>query len=72
MVHGDKCPVCGSKDVGDDSFHYTYDKNSKVCAGWDCYDCGSSYSVIYKAEKFIVEKFIPGEDNWEDEYEELI
>jgi predicted nucleic-acid-binding Zn-ribbon protein len=69
MVHGEKCPICNSKNTGDGDMSYTHDNPSKVVATWGCDDCGSIYSVLYKAEKMEIEKFIESEDEWEPEYE---
>jgi len=70
MVYGDKCPECGSNDVSDDSFNYTYDNPSKVIADWICNNCNSQYEVIYKAEKMIIEKYIG--DDWKEPYEKYL
>jgi transcription initiation factor TFIIIB Brf1 subunit/transcription initiation factor TFIIB len=69
MVHGEVCPICNSKNTGDGEMSYTYDDPAKVAATWSCQDCGAIYSVIYKAEKMEIEKFIEEEDEWEPEYE---
>lgn len=72
MVNGEICPVCGSKNTEDGDMHYTYDNPSKVVATWDCRNCNAIYSVIYKAEKMEIEKYIDFEDEWEDAYEVTI
>lgn len=69
MVHGEICPICKSNEAGDGEMHYTYDDPAKVVATWSCQDCGAIYSVLYKAEKMEIEKFIESEDEWEDPYE---
>jgi len=69
MVHGEKCPVCHSENTSDGDMHYTYSDPSKVVATWDCHDCNAIYSIIYKAEKMEIEKYIDNEDEWEDSYE---
>lgn len=72
MVFGEKCPVCNSEKTGDGEMHYTHDNPSKVVATWSCQNCNAIYSVIYVAQKMEIEKFVVGEDYWEELYEVII
>jgi len=63
MVHGEKCPICGSKNVSDDSIHYTYENPSRTSAGWNCDDCNCSYQVLYKAEEIHI---VPWDEEFDD------
>lgn len=67
MVPGEKCPECGSKNVGDGELYYTSENVSRVSAGWSCDDCGCSYQVFFKAEEMEVIPFeVNEEEGWED------
>lgn len=67
MVHGEKCPQCGSTNTGDGEMHYTYENPSRVSAGWSCNDCGCSYEIFYEAKEMRVVPFeINEEEGWED------
>jgi transcription elongation factor Elf1 len=63
MVNGETCPVCGSKNVSDNTICYTYDNIAKTCADWNCEECGADYAVMYKAEKIVV---TPWDDTIDD------
>lgn len=54
MVHGEKCPKCGSKNAEDNSLHYTYEIESRVSADWYCPDCGITYLVLYKYDEIEI------------------
>ena len=67
MVPGEKCPVCGSKNVYDDELCYTSENESRVIAGWSCNDCFCSYQVFFKAEEIEIVPFeVNEEEGWED------